>query len=286
MCPSQRGCLYLKACRSFLSTLNLNAAYMDPEHDRCYCPDCATRIPEVLEVSRPHGHAYEVPKGWCGFGLKADARASALKVFEEWVVSFHGCPSNRLPSILDNKGLLKPGDVMLDGTKLPNHLTKGGEDGKGKDRIGFYTSPSIKYSELDIYTCPNEWQGHRMRVVLQCRQKPGSFTVEGETIGWARRFGSAAISKHFGNDKIERFTESGPSIALYRILVGIDVTTREEEEDELQRKKQELEALRQRLAASEKHLREVQQAEREAQIRVAQDRAALARAHYTHRDVL
>jgi hypothetical protein len=88
---------------------------MDPEHDRCYCSDCATRIPEVLEVSRPHGHAYEVPKGWCGFGFKADARASALKVFEEWAVSFHGCPSNRLPSILDNKGLLKPGDVCVAG---------------------------------------------------------------------------------------------------------------------------------------------------------------------------
>ena len=69
-----------------------------------------------------------------------------------------------------------------------------------------------------------------MRVVLQCRQKPGSFTVEGETIGWARRFGSAPISKHFGNDKIERFTEAGPSIIPYRILVGLDVTTREEEE--------------------------------------------------------
>ena len=151
---------------------------------------------------------------------------------EEWV-SFHGCPSNRLPSILDNKGLLKPGDLLLDGTKLPNRLTRGGEDGQGKGRIGFYTSPSIKsfkYSELDIYTCPNEWQGHRMRVVLQCRQKPGSFFVEGETIGWARRFGSAAISKHFDNDKIERFTESGPNIVPYRILVGIDVTTREEEE--------------------------------------------------------
>ena len=90
------------------------------------------------------------------------------------------------------------------------------------------------------------------------------------------------ISKHFSNDKIERFTESVPRVVPYRILVGMDVTTREEEEqskkDELQRKKQELEALRQRLAASEKHLREAQQAEREAQIRVEQDRAALARA--------
>ncbi len=56
MCPSQRECLYLQECRSFLSTLNLNAAYMDPEHDGCYCSNCATRIPEVLEVSRPHGH--------------------------------------------------------------------------------------------------------------------------------------------------------------------------------------------------------------------------------------
>jgi hypothetical protein len=47
-----------------------------------------------------------------------------------------------------------------------------------------------------------------MRVVLQCRQKPGSLSVEGEIIGWARRFGSAAISKHFSSDKIERFTVS------------------------------------------------------------------------------
>ena len=86
------------------------------------------------------------------FGLKADARASTLKVFEEWVLSFHGCPSNRLLSILDNKGLLKPGDVLLDRTKLPNRLTRGGEDGRGKGRIGFYTPPSIKYSELDSYT--------------------------------------------------------------------------------------------------------------------------------------
>ena len=53
---------------------------------------------------------------------------------------------------LDNKGLLKPGDVLLDRTKLPNRLTRGGEDGRGKGRIGFYTPPSIKYSELDSYT--------------------------------------------------------------------------------------------------------------------------------------
>ena len=77
------------------------------------------------------------------------------------------------------------------------------------------------------------------------------------TIGWARRFGSAVISKHFSNDKIERFTESVPRVVPYRILVGMDVTTREEEQ---QRKKEVLEALRQRLAAYEKRLQEAQQA--------------------------
>jgi hypothetical protein len=271
----------MQKCRSFLATLRLPAAYVDPAHDRCYCQSCASaaQIPDVLEISSPHGLAYEVPKGWCGFGLRAQARAEALNVFQEWAVSFHGTQSSRITSILDNNGLLKPGDVLLDGTTLPNRLTRGGADGKGKGRIGFYTSPSIKYSELDIYTTPDEWEGHKVRVVLQCRQKPGSFTVEGETIGWARRFGSAPISTHFGNDKIERFTEAGPSIIPYRILVGLDVTTREEEEA---RKKAELQELRQRLAASEKRLEEAQRAEREAQLQVVQDRAALAHASGAH----
>ena len=137
-------------------------------------------MPDVLERGSLHGSPYEVPKGWCvmegesgettngsrvetkvvwtlislatdeviscpscrrcGFGLKVPPRAHDIKVFAEWAVSFHGCPSNVLPSILKEGQLLMPGDTLIDGTVLPNRLTRG-----SNERIGLYTSPSIGY---------------------------------------------------------------------------------------------------------------------------------------------
>ena len=139
-------------------------------------------------------------------------------------MAFHGCPSGVLPSVLREGSLLMPGDTLIDGSKLPNRLTRGGDE-----RIQIYTSPSIKYSALDIYTKPRKWEGHTVRVVLQCRQSPG-FSTCGETIGWTERFGSVSISPHFPNEKIERFTRSRGGVSPYRILVGLDVVTREMEQ--------------------------------------------------------
>ena len=72
-----------------------------------------------------------------------------------------------------------------------------------------------------------------MRAVLQCRHNlkvnGEALRIEGETIGWQRRFGDAAISQHFSNREIERFTRARGSIIPYRILVGMDIVTRKEE---------------------------------------------------------
>ena len=73
--------------------------------------------------------------------------------------------------------------------------------------------PSIKYSELDIYTKPICWEGSQVRIVFQCRQdmktKFPSLRIEGETIGWEKCFGAAPISRHFPNNEIERYTAQG-----------------------------------------------------------------------------
>ena len=230
--PAGGECEYKRRCREFLASLQLDPVYFNAEHDRCYCPACAAavRMPDVLEHGKAHGCPYEVPKGWCGFGLDVPKRAFSqdLAVFEKWAVSFHGCPSSLIPSILKQGDLLMPGDKMIDGKELPNRLTRG-----GSDRIGLYTSPSIRYAELDIYSTPAQWSGSSVRTVMQCRQSPETFEVKGETIGWQRRFGEARFSQHFSNKEIERFTKARGSIIPYRVLVGLDVKTREEELEEL-----------------------------------------------------
>jgi hypothetical protein len=118
---------------------------------------------------------------------------------------------------------MMPWDLLMDGTELHNRLT-GGE----ADRIGIYTSPSIKYFQLDIYAKPVLWDGFQVRIVSQCLQdiktKWPALCIEGET-GWEYHFGATLISRHFPNSEIERYTSARPSIIPYRILAGIDIIT-------------------------------------------------------------
>jgi hypothetical protein len=97
--------------------------FLDAEHDRCFCPSCAADMPAVIERDGESGSAYEVPTGWCGFGLIVPPRAHSLQVFNQWAVSYHGCPLQAVPHIMREGQLLKPGDYMIDGSKLRNHAT-------------------------------------------------------------------------------------------------------------------------------------------------------------------
>ena len=126
-------CHLMQLSREFIASLELDSEYFDHTFDRCYCPRCASEVqmPDVLERECVHGCPYEVPKGWCGFGLKVRPAAKTMDVFRNWAVSYHGCPSNVLASILQEGQILMPGDMLIDGTKLPNRLTRG-----GKERIG------------------------------------------------------------------------------------------------------------------------------------------------------
>ena len=112
---------------------------------------------------------------------------------------------------------------MVNGETLPALHTRG-----GKQRHKIYTSPSVLYSELGIYTKPHlqRFNMQEARVVLQCRQKP-DYEIGGETVGWNRKYPGRAISPHFDNSVIERFTTARNAIIPYRVLVklGLPKTT-------------------------------------------------------------
>ena len=61
-------------------------SYFESEHDRCYYKACDVRpvLPDVL--AHVGGANYEIPKGWCGFGLKLKPAATVVKIFENWNV--------------------------------------------------------------------------------------------------------------------------------------------------------------------------------------------------------
>jgi hypothetical protein len=160
---------------------------------------------------------------------EAETRSSSCKDFQKLACDIpHGCKASNLPSILREGSLLMPGDKLMDGTELKNAHTA--VTGKDYSRLQIWTSPSVLYSELDIYTEPVAFEGHNMRVVLQCRQNPNSISTCGETIGWTSKFGTVPISPHVDNKEIECFTGSRGAVIPYRVLIKVNSSTREYQE--------------------------------------------------------
>ena len=177
--PGPRCALRVSA-GEFLETLGIAEPYLDHEHDRCYCAACYDG-PDVIDNEGPE--PYVVPRGWYRFGVELPKRAQdpKQKFFETWGASFHGVKStNVLESILTAQELQKPGDTLIDGTVLESTKCAGRQD-----KV-FYTSPTVRYAGLKFYAEPQRWRGDTMRasIAMQCRQKPGSFRQQGQTMGF------------------------------------------------------------------------------------------------------
>jgi hypothetical protein len=88
-----------------------------------------------------------------------------------------------------------------------------------------FTTPTIKYAALDCYaetnlfTSPKDGNCFTIKVVLQCKQKPGSFVVQPETVGARRK--NRTICSEISNDEIEWKTQQRASIMPYRSLLLI-----------------------------------------------------------------
>ena len=209
VCPKQDA-------KAFVDSLNIFQGLFNPEHDRCYCEECYDG-PE--EIGNDGPHAYIIPRGWVRFGLALQPRVlnPAMKFFESWNASFHGVKSaNVLESILDCGQLMKPGDTLLDGTKLTSTKCAGRQDGV------FYTSPAIRYAGLKFYAEPQKWRSDTMRasMAVQCRQKPGSFMQQGQTMGFTKE-GLAKHRPHADPATIEWMSDTNVAAVPYGLLVRV-----------------------------------------------------------------
>jgi ATP-dependent DNA helicase PIF1 len=201
------SCRVEQDARSFLATLGIEDDKLDHSYDKCYCTRCY-QGPDTIANEGPT--PYVIPRGWCRVGLKLpdrsiDGRSLASDgedIFKKWSVSFHGTKDPLvLNSVLQSGHLAKPGDVLLEPhppiptDRAPNTCTGHGccilhsaKCAGRQDDAGFYTSPTVKYAGLKFYAEPQPFgtAGLRASMVLQCRQQPGTFVTQGETMAFAR----------------------------------------------------------------------------------------------------
>jgi hypothetical protein len=211
--PSVR-CSLLELASEWIQSLNWPPSLFNNAFNHCYCGYCYPSHCNDIELVA--GHKYVIPRGWIRIGLHVDQSFAEIhQIWPKWIVCYHGTSTMAALSILSHHQFYLPGDMLMDGTVLgirPGHIP-------GKKYI--YTSPTIAYSSLPAY-CPTYTfysrktrKNYHVQLVLQCRQKPGTFHVQAETVG----NGNQRICPHIPNSVIEHYTEIRSSIIAYGLLI-------------------------------------------------------------------
>ena len=147
-----------------LAKFDITRDFFAVQHDRCYCVRCyPSSFPDVL--GQEGTARYIVPRGWYRFGVHLRPGVAAQnKIFEEWLVSYHGLQALALKSWL-MQGAAIPGDRLVDGTVL------GSTNCAGRQDRCYYTSPTIKYAGLGFYARPTEFVVDGQMMVGQVRDR-------------------------------------------------------------------------------------------------------------------
>lgn len=213
-------CQHVRRAQQFLAEIQSSTGIMEhlaPEHNKCFCNAC---WPESRpDTIRNRGSTpYVVPRGWVRFGLKVPPQAHTLDIWDSWSTSFHGIRNQLvLQSVLQHGHLMKPGDTLLDGSTFFSSKCTGRHD-----RV-FYTSPTIKYAGLKFYAEPQQFGGLGLlaSMVLQCRQRPGSFKAQGETMRFESHWPTYLKQEcpHVDLQRIEWLSECNTAAVPYGLLI-------------------------------------------------------------------
>ncbi|CAF1919541.1 unnamed protein product [Rotaria magnacalcarata] len=158
-------------CEDYIRKLSLPKGYFGKKYDKCFCKKCHNRS----KTDARCGNDCMKLHGWIQLGLRpSQAHTKGLQVFREWKTSYYGTTPNRLSSILDSRFIPLDGDTLKDGTQYksghpdPSHCT---------------TCPSLSHASESKFAVRSTFKAidgnnYYVRVVLQCKQRPGSFVVK------------------------------------------------------------------------------------------------------------
>ncbi|UJR07301.1 hypothetical protein I4U23_011589 [Adineta vaga] len=216
--PSLLPCLQLREiAKAYLDTLNLDRKYFDTFCDHCFCKTCSSK-----RIWERCNEKYALPIGYYRFGLLLRNEFNERRAdVQNWPVAYHGTRRQNIDSILRHRRIMFPGDRLDDGTVLPVRL--GQCHALGSPVI--YVSPTILYSQHDVYTPPEHFHHgspfnstkYKIKTVLQCRVKPESFRKCRETLG----FNNIIIDQDFNNNEVEWVVSDKTAVVPYGLLIGI-----------------------------------------------------------------
>ena len=214
--PTLPGCSLKRLAKEFVESLNWFSGIFEPSGDRCYCTECYRA--NWKDVIVAGGESYVIPRGFSRFGLAVDSVfANAHSLWDKWIVTFHGTSRAAAISIITHRQFCLPGDKLLDGTAL------GIRKGHIPNQRYIFTSPTIAYSSSPVYSPSYDFcsshddKTYEAQIVLQCRQKPNSFSVQRETIG----LGEKQICPFIANETMEYFTDIRSSLVAYGLLIRV-----------------------------------------------------------------
>jgi len=192
----------LQVVNDIIAAFIANADNRNKNYDRIYSP-----VPNCY--GKRGGHTYYKPNGWSYYAIKVDNFAK----IKQWAVAYHGTEGGNVPSILVN-GLRRPGDL---GIKV-----KHGEAGPRKTKSKrIYLSPSIYLASHPVYSRVFPMRQDKLgQIVFKCRVRPGSFTMQRNTLGEKHWDPQLRVDPNFkDNTALEWIFHSHEDIQLTGLMV-------------------------------------------------------------------
>ena len=168
-----------------------------------------------------------LPVGFARIGIKPHRTPEVIRVgMEKWHVCYHGTKWAYLDSIVKHGFLIKPGESLLDGSKISvsghnttsfrrtNEHTQKQEDFDPRTKL--FSSPSAAYCSYGkVYMDERKFQGGTYVAGLTIRLQPGTYAIGQETVS----AGSTNIDQHVPNSSVEWYTESANSHFFTGVII-------------------------------------------------------------------